>query len=27
VEIRELGAKVKRELPSDIADGAQEEHA
>ena len=27
VEIRELGAKVKRELPSDIADGAHEENA
>ncbi len=27
VEIRELGAKVKRELPFDITDGAQEEHA
>ncbi len=27
VEIRELGAKVKRELPSDITDGAQDENA
>ena len=27
VEIRELGAKVKRELPSDITDGAHEENA